>query len=202
MRTVVLGLTAAQAAPLIGVGASTVGSYRQRAYQKLGVSTKAEFLGLSCARNGEVPLRKRRPSKWRCRRLLGSSLLSPRAGWSRLPTERFQTSWACAQMRQRPLLRARATCPSSSRLPRRRTLHGSSRRGGRRHRPSLERFLIHNLGRRLHLWLQPGRRLEGLRLDRGRRLTCTHRQIMPAHLRNHVANVICYRLSWLVRLAF
>ena len=121
VRTVVLGLTAAQAAPLIGVGASTVGSYRQRAYQKLGVSTKAEFLGLSCARNGEVPLRKRRPSKWRCRRLLGSSLLSPRAGWSRLPTERFQTSWACAQMRQRPLLRARATCPSSSRLPRRRT---------------------------------------------------------------------------------
>ena len=47
VRTVVLGLTAAQAAPLIGVGASTVGSYRQRAYQKLGVSTKAEFLGLS-----------------------------------------------------------------------------------------------------------------------------------------------------------
>lgn len=47
VRTVVLGLTAAQAAPLIGVGASTVGSYRQRAYQKLGVSTKAEFLGLA-----------------------------------------------------------------------------------------------------------------------------------------------------------
>lgn len=46
VRSVVLGLTAAQAAPLIGVSASTVGSYRQRAYQKLGVSTKAEFLGL------------------------------------------------------------------------------------------------------------------------------------------------------------
>ncbi len=49
-RTVVMGLTAADAAPLMGVGASTVGSYRQRAYQKLGVSTKAEFLRMpSCA---------------------------------------------------------------------------------------------------------------------------------------------------------
>ena len=49
-RTVVLGLTAAEAAPLMGVGASTVGSYRQRAYQKLDVSTKAEFLRIpSCA---------------------------------------------------------------------------------------------------------------------------------------------------------
>ncbi len=46
VRTVVLGLTAAEAAPLVGVSASTVGSYRQRAYQKLGVSNKVEFLGL------------------------------------------------------------------------------------------------------------------------------------------------------------
>ncbi len=50
VRTVVLGLTAAEAAALIGVSASTVGSYRQRAYQKLGVSTKAEFSALpECA---------------------------------------------------------------------------------------------------------------------------------------------------------
>ena len=50
VRTVVLGLTAAEAASLIGVGGSTVGSYRQRAYQKLGVGTKAEFLRLpACA---------------------------------------------------------------------------------------------------------------------------------------------------------
>lgn len=49
-RTVVMGLTAAEAAPLMGVGASTVGSYRQRAYQKLGVTTRAEFLRMpSCA---------------------------------------------------------------------------------------------------------------------------------------------------------
>ncbi len=47
VRSVVLGLTAAQAAPLIGVSASTVGSYRQRAYQKLGVSSKVEFLALA-----------------------------------------------------------------------------------------------------------------------------------------------------------
>jgi hypothetical protein len=39
-----MGLTATEAAPLMGVGASTVGSYRQRAYQKLGVATKADFL--------------------------------------------------------------------------------------------------------------------------------------------------------------
>lgn len=50
VRTVAMGLTAAEAAPLMGVEASTVGSYRQRAYQKLGVSTKAEFLSMpSCA---------------------------------------------------------------------------------------------------------------------------------------------------------
>lgn len=46
VRTVVLGMTANEAAPLIGVSASTVGSYRQRAYQKLGVTTKSEFLAL------------------------------------------------------------------------------------------------------------------------------------------------------------
>lgn len=50
VRTVVLGMTANEAAPLIGVSASTVGSYRQRAYQKLGVTTKSEFLALpECA---------------------------------------------------------------------------------------------------------------------------------------------------------
>lgn len=49
VRTVVMGLTAAEAAPMMGVSASTVGSYRQRAYQKLGVGTKAEFLRMpSC----------------------------------------------------------------------------------------------------------------------------------------------------------
>lgn len=50
VRTVVLGMTANETAPLIGVSASTVGSYRQRAYQKLGVTTKSEFLALpGCA---------------------------------------------------------------------------------------------------------------------------------------------------------
>lgn len=45
-RSVALAMTAAEAAPLMGVSASTVGSYRQRAYAKLGVSTRAEFLRL------------------------------------------------------------------------------------------------------------------------------------------------------------
>lgn len=46
VRSVVLGFTAAKTAPLMGVSASTVGSYRLRAYQKLGVTTKGEFLAL------------------------------------------------------------------------------------------------------------------------------------------------------------
>lgn len=46
VRSVVFGMTAAQAAPLIGVSPSTVGSYRQRAYRKLGVTDKQGFLGL------------------------------------------------------------------------------------------------------------------------------------------------------------
>lgn len=50
VRTIVIGLTAADAAPLMGVGASTVGSYRQRAFQKLGVTTRADFLRIpECA---------------------------------------------------------------------------------------------------------------------------------------------------------
>lgn len=48
-RTVVLGMTAAEAAPKLGVSASTVGSYRQRAFAKLGVSGRAEFLALPAA---------------------------------------------------------------------------------------------------------------------------------------------------------
>lgn len=46
VRSVALSLTAAEAAPLIGVSSSTVGSYRQRAYAKLGVSGRSEFLRL------------------------------------------------------------------------------------------------------------------------------------------------------------
>ena len=46
VRTVVLDLTADEAGSLIGVSGSTVGSYRQRAYQKLGIATKSEFLRL------------------------------------------------------------------------------------------------------------------------------------------------------------
>ena len=47
IRSVALSMTAAEAAPIIGVSESTVGSYRQRAYAKLGVSGRAEFLRLS-----------------------------------------------------------------------------------------------------------------------------------------------------------
>lgn len=46
VRSVVLSMTAAEAAPVIGVSPSTVGSYRQRAYAKLGVTCRAEFLSL------------------------------------------------------------------------------------------------------------------------------------------------------------
>lgn len=46
VRSVVLSMTAAEAASLIGVSPSTVGSYRQRAYAKLGVSSHSEFLAL------------------------------------------------------------------------------------------------------------------------------------------------------------
>lgn len=46
VRSVVLGMTAQEAALIIGVSPSTVGSYRQRAYRKLGVLDKAEFLRL------------------------------------------------------------------------------------------------------------------------------------------------------------
>ena len=60
VRTVVLDLTAAEAAPLIGVGGSTVGSYRQRAYQKLGVATKSEFLRLPACAAWRESLRRER----------------------------------------------------------------------------------------------------------------------------------------------
>lgn len=46
VRSVVFGMTAVEAAPLIGVSSSTVGSYRQRAYRKLGVLDKQGFLCL------------------------------------------------------------------------------------------------------------------------------------------------------------
>lgn len=46
VRSVVLGMTAQEAAPLMGVSVSTVGSYRQRAYAKLSLTCKAEFLRL------------------------------------------------------------------------------------------------------------------------------------------------------------
>ena len=46
IRSVALSMTAAEAAPIIGVSESTVGSYRQRAYAKLGVGGRAEFLRL------------------------------------------------------------------------------------------------------------------------------------------------------------
>ena len=47
VRTVALGLSAKKAAQLMGVTPSTVGTYRQRAYKKLGVSTRSEFQSLS-----------------------------------------------------------------------------------------------------------------------------------------------------------
>ena len=46
VRSVVLSMTAVEAASCMGVSASTVGSYRQRAYAKLGVAGRAEFLRL------------------------------------------------------------------------------------------------------------------------------------------------------------
>ena len=46
VRSVALSMTAAEAALFMGVSASTVGSYRQRAYAKLGVAGRAEFLRL------------------------------------------------------------------------------------------------------------------------------------------------------------
>ncbi len=46
VRSVVLSMTASEAAVIIGVSSSTVGSYRQRAYTKLGVSGRIEFLHL------------------------------------------------------------------------------------------------------------------------------------------------------------
>lgn len=46
VRSVALSLTAEEASHLMGVSPSTVGSYRQRAYAKIGVATKAEFLEL------------------------------------------------------------------------------------------------------------------------------------------------------------
>ncbi|QOY61430.1 helix-turn-helix transcriptional regulator [Thermophilibacter immobilis] len=46
LLSVVLSQTAAEAAGALGVSASTMGSYRQRGYAKLGVSTRAEFMRL------------------------------------------------------------------------------------------------------------------------------------------------------------
>ena len=46
VRSVVLSMTASEAAPIIGVSSSTVGSYRQRAYTKLGVRGRVDFLRL------------------------------------------------------------------------------------------------------------------------------------------------------------
>lgn len=46
VRSVALSLTAERASKLMGVSPSTVGSYRQRAYAKMGVATKTEFLDL------------------------------------------------------------------------------------------------------------------------------------------------------------
>lgn len=46
VRSVVLSMTAAEAAPCMGVSLSTVGSYRQRAYAKLGVVGRVGFLRL------------------------------------------------------------------------------------------------------------------------------------------------------------
>lgn len=43
VRSLALGMTASEASKLMGVSASTVGSYRIRAYAKLGVTTMAEF---------------------------------------------------------------------------------------------------------------------------------------------------------------
>lgn len=50
LRTVAQGLTAEEAARLMGVTPSTVGTYRQRGYKKLGVSTRSEFLSIPQAR--------------------------------------------------------------------------------------------------------------------------------------------------------
>lgn len=57
-RSAVLGLTAGQAAPVIGVSASTVGSYRQRAWAKLGVATLAEFMQIDAVAEWKVLLDK------------------------------------------------------------------------------------------------------------------------------------------------
>lgn len=46
IRSAALSMTANEAARLMGVSPSTVGSYRQRAYPKLGVTTRTEFLAL------------------------------------------------------------------------------------------------------------------------------------------------------------
>lgn len=46
VRSVALSMTAAEVAPFMGVSASTVGSYRQRAYAKLGVPDRSGFLRL------------------------------------------------------------------------------------------------------------------------------------------------------------
>lgn len=43
-RSALAGMTAAAAAREMGISASTVGSLRQRAYQKLGVSGAAELV--------------------------------------------------------------------------------------------------------------------------------------------------------------
>lgn len=50
LRTVAQGLTAEEAGQLMGVTPSTVGTYRQRGYKKLGVSTRSEFLSIPQAR--------------------------------------------------------------------------------------------------------------------------------------------------------
>lgn len=50
LHTVIQGLTAEEAGRLMGVTPSTVGTYRQRGYKKLGVSTRSEFLGIPQAR--------------------------------------------------------------------------------------------------------------------------------------------------------
>ncbi|MDO4848375.1 MAG: sigma factor-like helix-turn-helix DNA-binding protein [Coriobacteriia bacterium] len=57
VRSVVLGMTAQEAAPLMGVSASTVGSYRQRAYAKLGLPCKADFLRLPAVRAWQEAMR-------------------------------------------------------------------------------------------------------------------------------------------------
>ena len=57
VRSVVLGMTAQEAAPLMGVSASTVGSYRQRAYAKLGLPCKADFLRLPAVQAWQEAMR-------------------------------------------------------------------------------------------------------------------------------------------------